>query len=258
MGRIYHKKSKIDKFINSMATHILAISENVKNILITEEGVSPEKIRLIHHGFDLDKFATVPNTEVEGLSLKYNPGKRKPVIGVVARYSHWKGIQYTIEAYKKLLQQYPDALLLLANAKHGDYKNELAALLSTLPENSFHEIEFEQNSFALFQLFDVYVHVPIDEELEAFGQTYVEALAAGIPSVFTNSGVAREFIQHCKNALVVDFQNAEQIYQAILKLLTDPSLAETLTRNGRADVKEMFSLKKMIGNLEKLYFEKAS
>ncbi len=257
-NRKYHKKSKIDKFVNSMATHILAISENVKNILITEEGVASQKIRLIHHGFDLERFTGVPQQEVENLRAKYNPAHKKPVIGVVARYSHWKGIQYTIEAFKKVLQDYPDALLLLANAKKGDYKDELAKLLSALPANSFYEIEFEQNSFALFQLFDVYVHIPIDEELEAFGQTYVEALAAGVPSVFTNSGVAREFIRHEKNALVVDFQNSEQVYHSILKLLSNSGLREILTRNGRADVQEMFSLKKMIGNLENLYMEQAS
>lgn len=254
-NRKYHNKKRIDHFVNSRATHILAISENVKKILVTEEGVKPEKTRLIHHGFDLDKFGNVPREEVDALSKKYNPLKRSPVIGVVARYSHWKGIQYTITAFKKLLRDHPNALLLLANAKKGDYKDELGSLLSKLPEHSFYEIEFEHNLFALYQLFDVYVHVPIDEELEAFGQTYVEALAAGIPSVFTNSGVAREFIQSGINALVVDFKNDEQIYQAILTLLTDAGLRETLARNGREDVKEMFSLDKMISKLEALYAE---
>lgn len=252
-NRKYHNKRKIDHLVNSLSTHILAISENVKNILVTEEGVDPKKIRLIHHGFDLEKFGNVPRNQVEELSIKYNPQKKAPVIGVVARYSHWKGIQYTIEAFKKILQDYPDALLLLANAKHGDYKKELEVLLSELPQNSYYEIEFEQNSFALFQLFDVYVHIPIDAELEAFGQTYVEALAAGIPSVFTNSGVAREFIHHQKNALVVDFQDSGQVYQSVLKILTDAGLREILISNGKEDVKKLFSLEEMINNLEKLY-----
>ena len=104
-------------------------------------------------------------------------------------------------------------------------------------------------------LFDVYVHVPIDAELEAFGQTYVEALAAGIPSVFTRSGVAREFIRHEHNALLVDFQNAEQVYQAIGRLLTDAVLRDTLIKNGREDIKVPFSLETMMNKLEKLYAE---
>ena len=255
-SRKYHKKQRIDKIINSLSTHVVAISENVKNILNNEEGVPGERIRLIHHGFDLERFENIPPSEAVELAAKYNPNNRKPVIGVVARYSHWKGIQYAVAAFKKLLQDYPNALLLLANAKRGDYKDELDRLLKAeLPEDSYFEIEFEHNLFALYQLFDVYVHLPIDPQLEAFGQTYVEALAAGIPSVFTLSGVAREFIRSGENALAVDFENSEQVYEAILKLLSDEDLRRKLAANGKRDVREMFSLETMIDKMEKLYSE---
>ena len=254
-SRKYHKKQRIDRIVNSLSTHVIAISENVKNILHKEENVPLESIRMIHHGFDLESFDNIPRAAIEELEAKYNPQHKKPVIGVVARYSHWKGIQYAIEAFKKLLADYPNARLLLANAKKGDYKDEIAALLAELPADSYHEIVFEHNLFALYRLFDVYVHLPIDAELEAFGQTYVEALAAGIPSVFTNSGVAREFIRHGENALVVDFQNSAQTYEAILKLLRDDELRKKLSDNGKLDVKKMFSLKIMIDKMEKLYAE---
>jgi glycosyltransferase involved in cell wall biosynthesis len=252
-SRKYHRKSRIDRIVNSSCTHILAISENVKNILVKEENVDPSRIRLIHHGFDLPRF-NVLKEDIDQLQRKYNPGNRRPVIGVVARYSHWKGIQHTIEAFTELLKDYPGALLILANAKKGDYKNEIAALLSRLPEGSYHEIEFEENLFALYQLFDVYVHVPVDEELEAFGQTYVEALAAGIPSVFTLSGVAREFIKHERNALVVDYQNPGEIKNAVARLLTDKALCKQLGEAGWLDVQQ-FSLDKMIHKLEDFYAE---
>lgn len=254
-NRKYHKKQKIDLFVNSLTTDILAISNNVKEILIREENVPEGKIRLIHHGFDLERFTNVPQEEIETLAKKYNPQNKKPVIGIVARYSHWKGIQHTIGAFEKILKDFPNALLLLANAKKGDYKEELEKLLSGLPTGSYYEIEFEYNLFALYQLFDIYVHVPVDPELEAFGQTYVEALAAGIPSVFTLSGVAREFICHEQNALVVDFENPDQIYDAILRLLADRKLREKLSENGKQDVKKLFSLREMIDNLENLYSE---
>lgn len=254
-SRKYHNKSRIDRFVNRNCTHILAISENVRDILIREEGVDPGKIRLIHHGFDLDAFRQVSTEAITRLAARYNPENRHPVIGVVARYSHWKGIQYIIEAYRNLLPEYPGALLILANARKGDYREEIAGLLAALPAGSFVEIEFEHDLFALYRLFDIYVHVPIDPELEAFGQTYVEALASGIPSVFTLSGVAREFIVQERNALVVGFQDAEQIRQAIKRLLSDPSLQERLIEQGIKDVSEKFSLGLMISKLEDLYAE---
>ena len=254
-NRKYHNKQWMDKLVNSMATHIVAISENVRRILVEEEGADPKKIRLIHHGFDMQGFANVPTGEIESLTKKYNPNGRRPVIGVIARYVHWKGLQYIIPAFESVLQQYPNAYLLLANAKSGSYKMEVDRLLSTLPADSYFEIEFENNLFALYRLFDVYVHTPIDPELEAFGQTYVEALAAGVPSVFTLSGIAKEFIQHGMNALVVDFKNAEQIHQSMTRILEDDKLRNALTTQGRTDVEKKFSIAQQITSLESLYSE---
>jgi glycosyltransferase involved in cell wall biosynthesis len=142
---------------------------------------------------------------------------------------------------------------LIANAKVGSYKTEVDALLARLPKGSFHEIEFENDLFSLYQLFDVYVHTPIDNELEAFGQTYVEALAAGIPSVFTLSGVANEFIEHERNALVVGYQNSDEILAGVTRLLEDEALRKRLAAQGRADVVERFSIENQIRKFEDLY-----
>src|SRR5690606_4491552 len=107
---------------------------------------------------------------------------------------------------------------------------------------------------ALYKLFDVYVHVPIDEKIEAFGQTYVEALAAGIPSVFTKSGIANDFIEDERNALVVPFRNSEAIYSALLRVLTDETLRESLILEGKKSV-EKFDFHNMADQLDSIYFE---
>lgn len=254
-NRRYHNKQWIDRLVNRLVTHVIAISENVRNVLIAEEDVPQRKIRVLHHGFDLKLFDQVSDERIEKLRSEYNPDGRSPVIGVIARYSHWKGIQHAIPAFERILDEEPNALLLLANAKRGDYAAEIDAQLKALPPGSCHEIEFEHDLFALYRLFDVYVHVPIDAELEAFGQTYVEALASGIPSVFTLSGVAPEFIEHERNALVVDFEHPDAIYSSVKRLLGDADLRGRLVANGRVDVARMFSIEMMIERLEKIYSE---
>ena len=104
----------------------------------------------------------------------------------------------------------------------------------------------------MYQLFDVFIHVPIDKEVEAFGQIYVEALAAGIPSIFTLSGVASEFIKHEHNALVVEYENENDIYNALIRLIQNQSIREKLITNGKI-ASERFNLNKMISKLEELY-----
>lgn len=243
-----------DKIINYLATHIVAISQNVKSVLVDREKVKTQKISIIHHGFKLNDFdaQNIPQERINILSEKYQTQGKSPVIGVIARYVHWKGIQFIIPAFEKLLEKYPNAHLVLANAQ-GEYKNELQQLLAKLPENSFTEITFENDLFALYQLFDIYIHTPIDNHSEAFGQTYVEALSASIPSIFTLSGVASEFIEHEKNALVVPFQDTNAIYDNIIKLLKEKKIKENLTKQGKEDVFKLFTLKQMINSLENLY-----
>src|SRR5690606_38632555 len=98
-----------------------------------------------------------------------------------------------------------------------------------------------------------FVHVPIDAYSEAFGQIYVEALVAAVPSIFTLSGIAPEFVKHEENALVVPFKNSEAIADALSRLQTDHALVEKLKIHAPASVKDQYDLSKMMERLTKLY-----
>jgi glycosyltransferase involved in cell wall biosynthesis len=243
---------KYDRLINFLATDIIAISANVYNVLVNREGAKKDKVKIIHHGFELNRFSDINQANVDALKLKYNPIGKQPVVGVISRFTEWKGVQYIIPAFKKLLQDYPNALIILANAQ-GDMQDEINKQLSESLNGSFVTIKFEKDLYSLYKLFDVFVHVPIDESSEAFGQTYVEALAAGVPSVFTKSGIAAEFIEDKYNALVVDFKNTDSIYEALKLLLANADLKHSLITNGRNSVFSMFDVTKMIQSLEDLY-----
>lgn len=248
----YPKAVKWDRLINSLATAIVAVSENVRKVLIQQEHVSPGKVFVIYHGFKLDEFENVAQERVEDIKVKNKYDKKSPVIGVVSRYFHLKGIQFIIPAFKKFLEQYPDACLVLANAT-GTYMSQVKEMLTSLPEDSYREIRFENDNAALYHSFDYFIHVPINEQIEAFGQTYVEALAASVPSVFTLSGVANMFIEDRKNAMVVPYEDADRIYIALSELATNNSLKEKIKKQGMEDVKKYFDIRKHITALENLY-----
>lgn len=249
------KEISIDKIQNKLATHIVAITQNVSSLLHAQK-VPAHKITLIHHGFDIERMMHPIPTEVAAIKQKYNPTNNYPVIGVVARWIELKGIQYIIPAFKQLLVDYPNAKLCLFNSNDSEgYGAELKKLCATIPANNIQIVAFENNVYDLYQLFDIYVHVPVNERCEAFGQTYIEALAAGIPSVFTLSGIAPEFIIHEKNALVVEFNNSEVIYNAINKILSSPELKTKLVTQGQKDVSEKFSLQGYINKLVTFYNE---
>lgn len=242
-----------DRFVNRLSTEIVATCKNVVRVLRDLDRAPSGKIRLIHFGFDLLPFERVTDDRVAILRAKYRLSDKSPVIGVIARYMEYKGLQDVIPAFERVLKAHPAAVLFLANTTGKEYAREVRDLLSRLPEGSYREVEFESDFAALYQLFDVFVHAPIDEISEAFGQVYVEALAARRPSVFTLSGVASEFVEHDKNALVVRHRDADGIRAAIERLLSDPGLGQRLATQGARDVSRIFPLASMIDNLSRLY-----
>ena len=246
------KENMIDQFQNKLATKIVAITENTKQLLISQ-GVNESKIKIVHHGFDIDRMMLPDPSEVKRIIEEYNPNNKYPVVGVIARWMKWKGIQYIIPAFENLLKEYPNAKLCLFNASdNADYSKEIHEMLKNLPAQSYQIVGFEKNIYDLYQLFDIYVHVPVNPYCEAFGQTYVEALAAGIPSVFSLSGVAREFISE-DNAYIVDFENSDEILMKMKAIITKDKDPEMLYKNGREIVSKMFSLDIYISTLLSIY-----
>jgi glycosyltransferase involved in cell wall biosynthesis len=250
--REFRSGLKWDKICNWLATDIIAISENVKRILIDKDGAKKSKVHLINHGFDFSYFNKFSPDRVEHLRSKYGIQNIVfPIIGVISRYIELKGIQFIIPAFKKILINYPQAHLVLANTT-GNYSEKIKMMLSELPSESYTEIPFEKDLSALYRMFDIFVHTPVEEQSESFGQTYIEALLIGIPSVFTLSGVAPEFIKHEYNALVVDYKNSEAIASAIERILRDTKLKDNLVSAGKTSVQD-FELDGMIKKLESLY-----
>lgn len=249
----YPNGVKYDKLTNRLATDVIAITDSVKKILMELEQVPEKKITVLHHGFRLDQFAKVDAAAVKELEQHYFPhGKPTQVVGVISRYMHWKGIEYTINAFAKLLNDFPQAHLMLANAD-GPYWKELKKLLQQLPPGSYTEIKFESRIFALYRLFDVFVHVPIDGRSEAFGQIYVEAMASGVPCVVTLSGIAHDYIKDGVNALVVPYKNSEAIAEKVKLLLNDKALCNRITAQASHDVDPAFTIRTHVKGLEALY-----
>lgn len=243
-----------DKFINSLSRRIIATTKIVEETLVERDKADPKKVRLITYGYDLSEFKSNEATRRE-LGERYKLKGHYPVIGVISRLVEWKGVQHIIPAVARIVREYPQTRLVLANAV-GRYKTVIESLLSEhLDPSQYVLIEFEKNIFDLYKNFDIFVHVPINRDLEAFGQTYIEALYMEIPSIFTLSGVANDFIRDRKNALVVPYCDSEAIYNAINLLLRDDALRTEIVKYGKADVEARFHGNRLAAELDEFYSE---
>ena len=241
-----------DRWNNQLSTTIIAPSDQARRALIVHDGVPETKVVVIPHGFDLGAFRDVSELNMSVMRKKHRLEGRWPVIGVVARYERIKGVEPIIVAFRSLLKRYSNACLVLANAR-GRRAGTVRALLETLPADSYREIVFEEEMPALFRTFDVFVHAPIDSRLEAFGQVYVEAMAAGVPCVGAPAGIACEFMADGVNAVVVEPGGPDAICDGIARVLDDTGMRKRVTATALSIVEERFGIDRMVRSLEDLY-----
>ncbi len=88
---------------------------------------------------------------------------------------------------------------------------------------------------------------------EGFAMPPLEAMAAGIAVICTDCGGPGMFLRNGENALVVQPEDANAVYNATAILLTNPVLRERLSASAR-ETAESFTLDKSFEQLEKVMY----
>jgi glycosyltransferase involved in cell wall biosynthesis len=245
---------KYDRIINRLSTHIIAVSNGVKAILTKLEHVPEKKVHVIPHGLPEQTMKNPFTAQARaGIRNKCGYDKNWPVIGVVSRFTEWKGIQYVIPAFRTLKAEFPNAHLVLANAQ-GDYRETLVQMLKSGAKHDYTLVPFEKDGLSLLAGFDVFVHVPVSPSAEAFGQVYIEAMAAGIPLVGTLSGVGCDILKDGANSVVVPYRDSASITAAIRRILLDEDLRQGLISRAREDI-SAFTFEEKYRRIRALYLE---
>ncbi len=213
--RMYHGII-LDKIVNYSATQIISVSETVSKILSSKENVPQNKIIQIYNGIELSKFLILRKFRVR-FNLEHH-SHDFPKILVISRHTDLKGVFYIGEAFLELLKVYPMAHITFIGEKSDAYPR-LRDLLSKIDPERYEFIFHSQNVDTHFKFSDLFIHVPVGPEVEAFGLVYIEAIAAGIPIVCTKSGVLSEFPNLDQYLSYVDYRDSLSIYKAITSII---------------------------------------
>lgn len=196
----------IDKFI--------AISKAVEDN-ITMRGISPDKIKLIHNGIDVEKY-----------NLSKELRKNEITIGCVARLvPEKKGQDILIKAISKVKKLYPNVKCKLAGEvpiEGGIKKNENKIYLEELAKSVgvYENIDFLGNVDNIPEFLkgiDIFV---LPSRYEGFGLSLIEAISSKTPVIASNIDGPREIIKGDKYGLLFEKENecdlSEKIIQVIL------------------------------------------
>jgi glycosyltransferase involved in cell wall biosynthesis len=220
---------------------------------VSSRGVSPEKITVIGAGTDLPLFEGV---EQDSARQRLGIPLDVPVIGFVGQVSQRKGVETLIRAMHQVWQIYPSAYLLIAGAK-TIYADRLDAKLAELPASDREKIILrynfpEEEKPLMIASLDILAY---PSSYESFGITYIEAWALEKPVIGCRNGAVPFVIDAGRDGLLIQFDDANMLTEAILVLLGNPSWAHQLGQQGRKKVVSYYNWPEIARHFREVYLQ---
>ena len=167
----------------------------------------------------------------------------------MARLEPEKGHPTLLEAWSSVVAAVPNATLLVVG--EGSRREALEAMAHELGVADRVVFTGRRDDVpAVTAALDVAV---LPSYREALGLTILEAMALSRPIVASNVGGIPEMVEDGVTGLLVPPHDAEALAAAIIRLLRDHPLADTLGRAGHDLVHEKFCIERMVSAVEQIY-----
>lgn len=241
----------IDRVVGKYCNIIIPVANKVGDALEFNRGFPKEKIRTIYHGLQSHRKYS-PN---EKQILKYNLGilENDFVMIISANLGEdRKGHSFLFESLVSVKKKNDKFKLLVV----GD------GVLRAPLEKMVHRIGLSNNILFLGHREDIAILNSISDLAinpsviyEGIPYTIREAMLEGKPVITTSAGGNEEAVFHNVNGLIVKQEDSVDLYEAIMRLLSNEQLRADMGKRGLEIFNEKFVLSDKIGEHENLYRE---
>ena len=227
----------------------LAISKSVRDHVLSECRLDPERFKVSYIGVDPARFQQLnPAAEVRrelGLSGEV------PLVALVARMDNWaKGHKELFAALRLLAPSHQLQALVIGS---GRREAEIRALAREVGvSETVHFLGNRADVPDLLNAVDLYVN---PSYTEGFSRSLLEAMAASRPVIASRVGGMAEVVRDGDNGLLVPPQDPAALAQALARLLDDPDFAKKLGDRAREDVEANYTLERLYREINEMYGE---
>ncbi len=218
------------------ADHLIAITEATKQDIVKFYKVNPNKITVVYHGVDKDRFRLMQEGEenlVADVKTKYNI--TKPYILYIGNVQPRKNIQGLIKAYQKLRKTSDhNYQLVIAGAKAWLVEEVMKEIGAAYRDDIVFTGRFEDAELApllwganLFVLPSFY---------EGFGLPILEAMACGVPTLVSNTPSLVEVGGEA--SLSFDPHSIDDMAKVLDNVISNPDLRIEMRKKGLKRVAE--------------------
>lgn len=253
-GILLRAARTLERWSYRRADYVNAVTERMKQILLTEKRLPPEKLLFLPNGVDTEMFCDrSPDVDLaRSLGLQ-----GKSVVLYAGNHGYIAGLEVALEA-AKLVEGMPnihflfvgggsEKARLLGLARELNLKN--ATFLDPVPVEELPRYMSIANC-CLVTLRNCQL-----SEMARPAKTFA-MMASGKPIVLSAAGESTEIVRDAEGGIIVPPGDAEAIAKAIIDLNCNPALARSLGLNARAYVERNFRWQDLIrGWLAELHKE---
>jgi glycosyltransferase involved in cell wall biosynthesis len=238
-------RRRVLRFFQRRSSIVLTNAKAIRDGLIAQDHLPPEKVCVVYNGVDLDRFGGAPDR------AHILPGTEgnKLIVLVGNMVTEVKGHPVLISAAAEVVKAHPKTQFVLVGegTKRADFEQQVKAL--GLQAN-FLFLGRRSDVPAILACCDIAVLPSLAEGLP---NAVLEYLAAGLPVVATALGGNLEIIQDGVTGLLVPPQDPQALASALNHLLSDEALADRIGTAGHDYVKQNFSFERLVQDIDQFY-----
>ncbi len=229
------------------ANHVVANADAIRNMLVEEENIAPERITVIHNGLDLPRF---DRRTREPLLAPLPDLGDAPVVIHVANMAHPVKRQEDLLTALALVKQRGRTLHAWL-VGDGPRRPELQRLAEELDvADRAHFLGHRTDVPALLMRASLGV---LCSSSEGLSNSIIEGMAAGLPMVVTRVGGNPDLIADGERGYVVEAFRPVQLADAFVRVLDDPEHAGRMAARARAYVEGELTLSRLCDQHDRLY-----
>lgn len=231
-----------------MADAGIAISDAIARFTVEVEGAPSSKIHRIYYG--LEPIQPInPAAARAALIEEWGMMPEAILLGSVSRLIEQKGISYGIRAFAQVIEQYPNARLLIVGdgVLRGSLEKEVGALGLT---NRVYFLGWREDIASLMAALDIFVMPSL---WEGFGLVLLEAMAQATPIIASAVSAIPEIVVDGETGLLVPPRDVDALASAMSRLLGDAPLRQHMGLLGQDRLETHFSASRMVDETAALY-----
>jgi L-malate glycosyltransferase len=238
------------KVLRGLYDFVLAVSPQVREFCIQQDGLDPSRVQTLFNGVDTEVVSRAASRAV--MRKRMNIPEQVPVITTVGNIRKVKGIDVLLEAAARVCRQHPSAMFLVVGRKSEEqHCRELENRISALGlAANIRLLGSREDVFSLLRMSDIFC---LPSRSEGFSNALIEAMACRLPCVATDVGGNKEVMIPGETGLLVPSENSEELALALTRLLSDRSLANNMGLRGERVVHSRFTSEVMLNNLVSVY-----